>query len=194
MLSLYVVPHWCVHTYEYMYGNVSICVFRQRCKPFCEIFEKKILCSFVFAVYKRNESLSESVCWSKRTLRSTSYEPTYAGKPQRVLHDSQAHILPECESDATFLTNTFIGSRAYMACELFDSWILASSIHRTICGIGWKRQQSVNGTVLACARVCMRVVYIHTNISYWCILCYKVCLAGWLAESMLPQTKTFTVA
>lgn len=37
----------------------------------------KNLCSFVFAVYKRNECSSESVCWSERTLRSTSYETTY---------------------------------------------------------------------------------------------------------------------
>lgn len=54
MLSLYAVPHWRVHTYEYMYGNVSIGVFRQRRKPFCEIFEKKKYC-----VHSCSQSTSE---------------------------------------------------------------------------------------------------------------------------------------
>lgn len=44
----------------------------------------------------------------------------------------------------------------------------------------------------------MRVVYIHTykHFILACIYCVTKCvwLAGWLAESMLPQTKTFTVA
>lgn len=142
------------------------------------------MCSFVFAVYKRNESLSESVCWSERTLRSTSYEPTYTrGNVHNVCwHDSHTDFELRCNVSHQYIStyiSTLTSSLVCFIATLFRSPALRLSVwHSQILNTPYRTYEYMNIWTKWCA---VHVLNRERERVYVC-----------LVENMLPQTTTTT--
>lgn len=179
--------------------DVSVCVFGQWCKPFCEISEKN-------CVHSCSQSTSEMNLWVNQFVGlSVHYaQPRMnlrmRASPRRVLYESHTHTRARahtvCETHSRERCN--ISHQYIYRLTRIHRHTQAGSIDTLVCLFhSIPRISSVYLPVFNCQTIHMlytRSVWvcgIHANIhlrthAYRTIKC--------LAESMLPQTTAFTVA